>query len=50
MIVLGTEKLPIKIWADQEDLAIQSGAIDQATNLANHPLVEKLEIARAKKA
>jgi tRNA-splicing ligase RtcB len=33
--------LPIKIWSDEQEIALQSGAIDQARNLARHPLVEK---------
>ena len=41
MIVLNKAKLPIKIWMDQESLGLQSGAIDQAINLANHPFTEK---------
>lgn len=38
MIVLNTEKLPIKIWAEQKDLVGFEEAITQAKNLANHPL------------
>jgi len=41
MIKIGTEKLPILIWAEEEDLAGQDGAIEQAKNLANHPLARK---------
>src|SRR5205814_311526 len=41
MIRIETEKLPILIWAEEEDLAGQDGAIEQAKNLANHPLARK---------
>jgi len=41
MIVINTEKLPIKIWAEEEDLEGFDEAIDQAKNLANHPLSKK---------
>lgn len=29
------------MWADKHELAIQSSAVDQAINLANHPLTER---------
>src|SRR2546423_9343383 len=41
MIRIETENLPILIWAEEEDLAGQDGAIEQAKNLANHPLARK---------
>lgn len=41
MIVLNTEKLPIKIWATNKDLEGFDEAIEQAKNLANHPLSRK---------
>ena len=37
MIILGSEQLPIKIWAEAADLEGYDAAIDQAKNLANHP-------------
>lgn len=41
MIVLSTERIPIKIWAQEEDLVGFDDAINQAKNLANHPLTQK---------
>ncbi len=47
MVVINTEKLPIKIWIDQNmwestDLPKKfDNAIQQAKNLANHPLARK---------
>jgi tRNA-splicing ligase RtcB len=39
MKVIATEKLPIKIWWD--DIDEGDAAIDQARNLANHPIARK---------
>jgi tRNA-splicing ligase RtcB len=39
MRIIGTEKLPIKIWAAEIDET--DGAIEQARNLANHPIARK---------
>lgn len=41
MIVINTEKIPIKIWAENEDIVDFDNALEQARNLANHPLVKK---------
>ncbi len=41
MKVINTEKLPIKIWAEEEDLVGFDNALEQAKNLANHPLAKK---------
>lgn len=41
MVIITKNKLPIKIWTEQEDLVNFSNAIDQASNLANHPIVKK---------
>lgn len=41
MIVLTTERLPIKVWAEAEHLVGFDNALDQARNLANHPLARK---------
>src|SRR5262249_46468079 len=41
MIEITTEKLPIHIWAEPEDLAGYDSAIAQARNLANHPLARE---------
>src|SRR3954463_16634081 len=41
MIRIETERLPIFVWADQEDLAGFDDAIAQAKNLANHPLARQ---------
>lgn len=38
MIEITTETLPIKVWASEEDLVGFDNAIEQAANLANHPL------------
>jgi tRNA-splicing ligase RtcB len=39
MKVIDTEKIPIKIWSDAIDEA--DGSIEQARNLANHPIARK---------
>mgnify|MGYP001609578800 FL=1 len=41
MKVIATEKLPIKIWAEEADLVGFDNALEQAKNLANHPLAKK---------
>src|SRR5688572_20226377 len=41
MIKIETERIPILIWADEEDLPGFEAAIAQARNLANHPLARK---------
>ena len=41
MVVISKNKIPIKIWAEQADIVHYSNAIDQASNLANHPLCQK---------
>jgi tRNA-splicing ligase RtcB len=41
MIRIDTEKLPIFIWADETDLPGFESAIEQAKNLANHPLARQ---------
>ena len=41
MIRIEAEKLPILIWADETDLPGFEEAIDQARNLANHPLARQ---------
>lgn len=41
MVIINKNKIPIKIWAEQEDIVHFSNAIDQASNLANHPLCQK---------
>lgn len=41
MKVINTEKLPIKIWAEEADLVGFDNALAQAKNLANHPLARK---------
>lgn len=41
MFVLNSERIPIKIWAEESDLAGFDDAITQAKNLANHPLARK---------
>ena len=41
MFKILTKKLPIFVWADEADLAGFDEAIDQARNLANHPLARK---------
>jgi len=41
MVTINKNKIPIKIWAEQEDIINFSNAIDQASNLANHPLCQK---------
>src|SRR5262245_1514914 len=38
VIEINTEKLPVKIWAEAEDLEGYDEALAQARNLANHPL------------
>jgi tRNA-splicing ligase RtcB (3'-phosphate/5'-hydroxy nucleic acid ligase) len=38
MLVLNTENIPIKIWAEESDLVGFDDALTQAKNLANHPL------------
>ena len=44
MFVINNQKLPIKIWAQHKDIAIQPGAIEQANNLANHPIGVSISI------
>src|SRR5262245_15977312 len=39
MNVIDTEKIPIKIWSDTVDET--DGSIEQARNLANHPIARK---------
>jgi tRNA-splicing ligase RtcB len=39
MKVIGTEKLPIKVWSDELDET--DGVFEQARNLANHPIARK---------
>lgn len=41
MIKIETEKLPIFVWSKEEDLEGFDNAIQQAKNLANHPLARK---------
>ena len=41
MLKIDTEKLPILVWADEEDLAGFDDAIAQAKNLANHPIARQ---------
>jgi tRNA-splicing ligase RtcB len=41
MIKIETERLPIYVWAEKEDLAGYDEAIAQARNLANHPLARQ---------
>ena len=41
MLRIETEKLPILVWAEPENLAGYDSAIDQAKNLANHPLARQ---------
>lgn len=41
MIKIDTEKLPIFIWGKEDDLPAFENAIQQARNLANHPLARK---------
>lgn len=38
MVIITKNTLPIKIWTDKAELVGYSDAIDQASNLANHPL------------
>ena len=39
MKVIDTEKIPIKVWSDTVDEA--DGSLEQARNLANHPIARK---------
>jgi tRNA-splicing ligase RtcB len=41
MFTIGTERLPIRVWAEPSDLAGFDEAIAQARNLANHPLARQ---------
>lgn len=41
VIKIETEKLPIFIWGKEDDLPAFDNAIQQAKNLANHPLARK---------
>src|SRR5215216_4677623 len=41
MIKIETERLPIHVWAEASDLVGFDSALDQARNLANHPLARQ---------
>lgn len=41
MIVIEKGRLPVKVWAESTDLVGYDEAIDQAIDLANHPLARK---------
>ena len=41
MITINKGKLPIKVWAEESDLAGYDNALEQAINLSNHPIARK---------